>query len=43
MECRCYSDMREASYEVIDFLEYPWLCLAKFYPLGYWGGEDAEA
>lgn len=35
--------MRKANYYVIDFLEYPWLCLAKFYSLGNWVGEDAEA
>lgn len=36
------ADMREASYDVIDFLEYAWLRLAQFYPKEHWGGEDAE-
>jgi hypothetical protein len=37
------ADMREASYDVIDFLEYSWLRLAQFYPSEHWGGKDAEA
>ena len=36
------AEMREASYDVIDFLEYAWLRLAQFYPEDHWGGEDAE-
>jgi len=36
------ADMREASYDVIDFLEYAWLRLARFYPKNHWGGQDAE-
>jgi len=36
------ADMREASYDVIDFLEYTWLRLAKFYPAKHWGKKDAE-
>lgn len=35
--------MREASYDVINFLEYSWLRLAQFYPEDHWGGKDAEA
>lgn len=37
------ADMREASYDVINFLEYSWLRLAQFYPEDHWGGKDAEA
>jgi len=37
------ADMREASYDVIDFLEYSWLRLAQFYPPEHWGGKDAES
>jgi hypothetical protein len=36
------SDMRDASYDVIDFLEYSWLRLAEFYPDSHWGGKDAK-
>ena len=36
------SDMREASYDVIDFLEYAWLRLAQFYPDKHWDGKTAE-
>ncbi|MDB5931915.1 MAG: hypothetical protein JWR60_3622 [Polaromonas sp.] len=34
-------DMREASYDVIDFLEYVWLRLALFYPQQHWNGQSA--
>jgi hypothetical protein len=37
------SEMREASYDVIDFLEYSWLRIAQFYPKDHWGGKSAEA
>ncbi|VWB64067.1 hypothetical protein BAR24066_02978 [Burkholderia arboris] len=30
-------EMRQASYDVIDFLEYAWLRLAEFYPVGHFG------
>lgn len=36
------SDMREASYDVIDFLQFAWLRLAKFYPDNHWGTATAE-
>jgi hypothetical protein len=36
------AEMREASYDVIDFLEYVWLRLAQFYPENHWGGKSAE-
>lgn len=36
------SDMREASYDVIDFLKYAWLRLAQFYPDNHWGQKTAE-
>lgn len=36
-------DMRQASYDVIDFLEYVWLRLAKFYPENHWDGKTAQA
>ncbi len=31
------SEMRQASYDVIDFLEYSWIRLAEFYPAGHFG------
>jgi hypothetical protein len=34
--------MREANYDVIDFLEYAWLRLAHFYPDKHWKGQTAE-
>lgn len=37
------ADMREASYDIIDFLEYSWLRLAQFYPPEHWGGKNSEA
>lgn len=37
------ADMREASYDVIDFLEYAWLRLARFYPENHWKDQDAES
>ena len=36
------ADMREASYDVIDFLEFAWLRLAEFYPPSHFGGKDAK-
>jgi hypothetical protein len=36
------AEMREASYDVVDFLEYVWLRLAQFYPEKHWGGKTAE-
>jgi hypothetical protein len=36
------ADMREASYDVIDFLEYVWLRLAEFYPPSHFGEKDAR-
>lgn len=36
------AEMIEASYDVIDFLEYVWLRLAQFYPENHWGGRSAE-
>ncbi|MGH8532768.1 MAG: hypothetical protein ACREV1_08610 [Gammaproteobacteria bacterium] len=36
------ADMREASYDVIDFLEYAWLRLAQFYPEKHWDKKGAE-
>lgn len=35
-------DMTEASYDVIDFLEYVWLRLAQFYPEKNWDKKGAE-
>ena len=37
------ADMREASYDVIDFLEFAWLRLAEFYPPQHFGQQDARA
>ncbi len=37
------ADMREASYDVIDFLEFAWLRLAEFYPPKHFGNQDARA
>ncbi len=34
--------MREASYDVIDFLQYVWLRLSQFYPDNHWGPKKAE-
>src|SRR3546814_17280740 len=34
--------MREASYDVIDFLQYAWLRVAQFYPDNLWGPKTAE-
>lgn len=34
--------MRQASYDVIDFLEYAWLRIAEFYPEKHWSGNTAE-
>lgn len=36
------ADMRQASYDVIDFLEYAWLRIAEFYPEKHWSGNTAE-
>jgi len=36
------SDMRDASYDVIDFLQFVWLRLAQFYPDNHWGKQTAE-
>jgi len=36
------AEMRQASYDVIDFLEYAWLRLAEFYPSGHFGGRSAR-
>jgi hypothetical protein len=36
------ADMRQASYDVIDFLEYAWLRLAEFYPPRHFGERDAR-
>lgn len=36
------SDMREATYDVIDFLQFAWLRLAQFYPDDHWGTSTAE-
>lgn len=36
------ADMRQASYDVIDFLEYAWLRVAEFYPEKHWNGKTAE-
>ena len=36
------SQMREASYDVIDFLEFAWLRLAEFYPAKHFGESDAQ-
>lgn len=36
------ADMRQASYDVIDFLEYAWLRIAAFYPEKHWSGKTAE-
>lgn len=35
-------DMREANYDVIDFLQYVWLRLSQFYPPKHWGSQPAE-
>lgn len=37
------ADMRQASYDVIDFLEYAWLRLAAFYPENHWAEQNAES
>jgi hypothetical protein len=37
------ADMREASYDVIDFLEFAWLRLAEFYPPEHFGEKDSRA
>ncbi|PTY38430.1 hypothetical protein BGP77_12015 [Saccharospirillum sp. MSK14-1] len=37
------TDMRQASYDVIDFLEYAWLVIARFYPDKHWANQDAES
>ena len=34
------ADMREATYDVIDFLEFAWLRLAEFYPPKHFGEKD---
>jgi hypothetical protein len=36
------ADMRQASYDVIDFLEYAWLRLSAFYPDNHWAEQNAE-
>lgn len=36
------ADMREASYDVIDFLEFAWLRLAEFYPPQHFGEKDSR-
>lgn len=36
------ADMREASYDVIDFLEFAWLRLAEFYPPRHFGDTDSK-
>ncbi len=36
------SEMRDASYDVIDFLQFAWLRLAQFYPDKHWGTSTAE-
>lgn len=36
------ADTREASYDMIGFLEYAWLRLAQFYPDKHWTGRSAE-
>lgn len=36
------ADMRQASYDVIDFLEYAWLRVAEFYPEKHWSGKTAQ-
>ncbi|WP_312483559.1 hypothetical protein [Stutzerimonas nitrititolerans] len=36
------ADMRQASYDVINFLEYAWLRLAEFYPEKHWNGKSAK-
>jgi hypothetical protein len=36
------ADMRQASYDVIDFLEFAWLRLAEFYPSKHFGDEGAS-
>lgn len=35
-------DMREASYDMIDFLQFSWLRLAEFYPRKHFDGSDAR-
>jgi len=35
-------DMREASYDMIDFLQFAWLRLAEFYPRKHFEGADAR-
>ena len=35
-------DMREANYDMVDFLEFTWLKLAEFYPRNHFAGKDAE-
>jgi hypothetical protein len=35
-------DMREASYDMIDFLEFAWLRLAEFYPRNHFGAPNAS-
>lgn len=35
-------DMREASYDMIDFLQFAWLRLAEFYPRKHFDGTDAR-
>jgi len=37
------AEMREANYDVIDFLEYTWQRLAEFYPPKHFGDKDAKA
>lgn len=36
------TDMRQASYDVIDFLEHAWLRLAEFYPPKHFGGKNSK-
>lgn len=36
------ADMRQASYDVIDFLEYAWTRLAEFYPARHFGDKDSR-
>ena len=37
------ADMKQANYDVIDFLEYSWLRVAEFYPSDHWGEDGADA
>lgn len=37
------ADMREASYDVIDFMEFAWLRLAEFYPPKHFGRQGPRA